>query len=86
MNFPKDSGGRAALGLGAAVVLIGAGCLVRAASLRRAMELEGVPATKQWAEALRSAQRPDDLKGAGISFLIAGAALVAWSLLRPSRS
>ena len=86
MNIPKDAGGRVALGLGAVVVVVGAGVLARAASLRRQMETEGVPATKVWAEALRSAQRPDELTSAGISFVVAGMALVVWAFLRASRS
>ena len=86
MNLPKDAGGRLALGVGVAVVLIGAGTIARAASLRHEMQTEGVPATKEWAEALRSAQRPDDLKGAGLSFVVAGVALLAWAFVRASRS
>ncbi len=86
MNFPKDGGGRLALGVGVAVVLVGAGTIARAASLRHDMQAEGVPATKEWAEALRSAQRPDDLKGAGVSFVIAGVALLVFAFVRASRS
>jgi hypothetical protein len=86
VKIPQDGGGRMALGLGVVVVLGGAGTLARAASLRHQMETEGVPATKEWAVALRSAQRPDELTGAGISFVVAGVALVAWALLRASRS
>ncbi len=86
MKLPQDVGGRAALGLGAAVVLAGTGSLVRAARLSREMEKEGVPATSEWAVALRSARRPDELTGAGISFIVAGLAIVVWAMVRASRA
>ena len=86
MNVPRDARGRAALGLGTAVVLVGAGSLVRAARLSREMEQEGVPATPEWALALRSARRPDELTGAGICLVVAGLAILAWAMVRASRS
>ncbi len=86
MNVPRDVRGRLALGFGAAGLLGAAGSWFRARQLMHQMEVEGVPATKEWAIALRAARRPDDLMVAALCFAVAGAALIAWALLRESRS
>jgi hypothetical protein len=80
--LPRDARGRLAFGLGVLGLLAAAGCLVRARQLHHMIEVEGVPATPAWTEALRHARRPDELAVAALCFAVAGVALLAWALIR----
>lgn len=86
MTFPHDLRGRLALGCGGLCIAGGIAALLRARSLRQLMQVEGIEAASEWRDAMRLVQRPDDLTGAAICFIVAGLALIAWAFVRASRS
>ena len=86
MSSSWDARGRIGLACGLLCILGGIGSYARARHLQHQMEVEGVPATKDWTIAMRSARRPDDLIVGGALLVLAGASLVAWSALRARRS
>ena len=77
-----DARGRVAFACGLLLILGGIAGYARARHLQHLMQVEGVPATKDWTIAMRSARRPDDLVAGGALLGIAGLSLVAWAVLR----
>ena len=86
MSAIWDARGRLALAGGLLCILGGLGSYARARHLERRMEVEGVPATNDWAVAMRNARRPDDLGVGGALLALAGASLIAWAVVRARSS
>ena len=82
MSRSWDARGRTALACGLLCILAGVVAYARARDLQYRMQVQGVPATKDWTIAMRSARRPDDLVVGGALLAIAGTSLVVWAALR----